>query len=157
MKIWMFGLLALTPFSGSPSMAQTIEWQRYVVRESGAAVDIPTSVFNKDTGQAKPGYGRQMTTSDGRGNLTIQSFPNDDGLSPAVFLKRQRPPNGIIYRKVTPRFFAVSSIRNNKIWYNRCNASGRFMNCVLLNYPAAEKRSWDGIVTRISNTLSTER
>jgi hypothetical protein len=27
------------------------------------------------------------------------------------------------------------------------------MNCVLINYPAAEKRQWDSIVTRISTTL----
>jgi hypothetical protein len=29
------------------------------------------------------------------------------------------------------------------------------MNCVLINYPAAEKRQWDGVVTRISNTLAS--
>ncbi len=28
------------------------------------------------------------------------------------------------------------------------------MNCVLLNYPAAEKRQWDDVVTRISHTLA---
>jgi hypothetical protein len=28
------------------------------------------------------------------------------------------------------------------------------MNCVLINYPAAEKRQWDGVVTRISHTLA---
>jgi hypothetical protein len=27
------------------------------------------------------------------------------------------------------------------------------MNCVLINYPAAEKRNWDSVVTRISHTL----
>lgn len=31
------------------------------------------------------------------------------------------------------------------------------INCVLINYPAAEKRDWDGIVTRISNTLAKGR
>jgi len=25
----------------------------------------------------------------------------------------------------------------------------------LINYPAAEKRQWDGVVTRISNTLAS--
>jgi hypothetical protein len=27
------------------------------------------------------------------------------------------------------------------------------MNCVLINYPSAEKRLWDGVLTRISHTL----
>ncbi len=29
------------------------------------------------------------------------------------------------------------------------------MNCVLINYPAAEKTQWDSVVTRISNTLAS--
>jgi hypothetical protein len=28
------------------------------------------------------------------------------------------------------------------------------MNCILINYPRAEKRQWDSIVTRISHTLA---
>jgi hypothetical protein len=48
----------------------------------------------------------------------------------------------------------VSSFKGDKIWYDRCNFSARFIHCVLINYPADEKREWDGIVTRISNTLS---
>ena len=65
----------------------------------------------------------------------------------------ESPPAGIIYRRVTPEFFVVSSIRNDRIWYNRCNRSNGAMNCVMINYPAAEKRRWDGVVTRISQTL----
>ena len=38
---------------------------------------------------------------------------------------------------------------------SHCNFAGRTANCVLINYPAAEKRQWDGIVTRISNTLAS--
>ena len=56
---------------------------------------------------------------------------------------------------MTPRFFVVSSFREDKIWYNRCNFAGRFMNCVLINYPAAEKRQWDRVVTRIGDTLAS--
>jgi hypothetical protein len=80
---------------------------------------------------------------------------NDARLSPAVFLARKKPPPGIVYKRVTPRFFVVSSFRNAKIWYNRCNFAGRFIHCVLINYPAAEKRQWDNVVTRISNTLTS--
>jgi hypothetical protein len=87
--------------------------------------------------------------------LTVQSVANDAGLSPAVFLAQKNPPAGIVYKRVTPRFFVVSSIRNGKIWYNRCNFAGRFAHCVLINYPAAEKRQWDSVVTRISNTLAS--
>jgi hypothetical protein len=135
--------------------AQSLGWQKYTVPETGANVDLPMTFFSKDAGQAEIGYGRRFLTADGRANVTVQSFPNDVGDSPAVFLAKMNPPSNIVYKRVTPRFFAVSSFRNDKIWYNRCNFPDRFVNCVLINYPAAEKRQWDSVVTRISNTLSS--
>jgi hypothetical protein len=135
--------------------AQPVSWVRYQVPETGAAVDIPTSIFSEQAGKPDGGYGRRFLTSDRRADLTVQSVPNDAGFSPAVYLARKNPPRDIVYRKVTPRFFVVSSFRQGKIWYDRCNFAGRFINCVLINYPAAEKRQWDSVVTRISNTLAS--
>ena len=55
---------------------------------------------------------------------------------------------------VTSRFFAVSSYKGDKVWYDRCNFSGRLVHCVLINYPAKEEHAWDDIVTRMSLSLS---
>lgn len=137
--------------------AQDSGWRHYMVPESGARVDFPTGIFSQDAGATESGYGRRFKTTDGRANLTVQSIPNDRSQSPASFLAAMQPPANVIYRRVTPRFFALSSERGGNIWYNRCNRAGRFMNCVLLNYPAGEKRQWDGVVTRISRTLSSGR
>ena len=109
-----------------------------------------------DGGKAKEGYGRRFVTSDGRANLTVQSVSNEAGDSPGSFLAKKNPPSNIVDKKVTPRFFVVSSFRDDKIWYNRCSFAARFVNCVLINYPAAEKRQWDSVVTRISNTLASK-
>ena len=51
---------------------------------------------------------------DSRANLTIKSFPNPDNNSPAVFLEKMRPPADIQYRRVIPKFFAISSVRNGR-------------------------------------------
>jgi len=83
----------------------------------------------------------------------VQSVPNPENDAPATFLTKKRPPAGIIYKRITSDFFVVSSIRNDRIWYNRCNRGNGTMNCVMINYPAAEKRQWDDVVTRISQTL----
>src|ERR1700737_2930722 len=144
--------LALPP---AMAAAQPINWVRYQVPETGAAVDLPASIFTEEAGKPEAGYGGRFLTSDRRADLTIQSVANDAGLSPAVFLARKNPPPDIMYKRVTPRFFVVSSFRKGKIWYDRCNFTGRFINCVLINYPAAEKRQWDSVVTRISNTLAS--
>ena len=146
-------LLAVCPVAAAST--PPIGWQKYVVPETGANVDFPNEIFSQDAGQPESGYGRRFLTADGRANLTVQSVPNDAGDSPAVFLAKMNPPSNIVYKRVTPNFFVVSSFRNGKIWYNRCNFAGRFMNCVLINYPAAEKRQWDSVVTRISNTLTS--
>ncbi|WFU20437.1 hypothetical protein QA643_10440 [Bradyrhizobium sp. CB3481] len=136
------------------SRAAGLEWRRYSIPTTGLSVDVPTSIFEQDGGAIDGNLGRQLFTKDRRANLTIRSFPNPSNDSPAVFLQRMNPPAGIQYRRVTPEFFAVSSIRDDRTWYNRCNQANRFMNCVLINYPASEERQWDAVVTRISLSLA---
>ena len=141
----------------APARSQNAQqgWRQYQVPETGARVDIPAAIFSQDAGAAETGLGRRFLSADGRANLTVQSIRNEAGDSPAAFLTRMNPPQGIVYKRVTSNFFVVSSVRNRKIWYNRCNFSGGFAHCVLINYPADEKRQWDGIVTRISRTLAS--
>ncbi|HEV7879256.1 hypothetical protein [Bradyrhizobium sp.] len=152
-RIYPAMLLSLLPLC---AVAQPIAWQTYLIEETGAKVDVPVSIFTKQAGKPPGGPGRQFLTSDGRANFTVQSIPNTSDDSPALFLAKKKPPAGIIYKKVTSRFFVASSVLNDRIWYNRCNRSAGYMQCVLINYPAAEKRQWDGVVTRISNSLASK-
>lgn len=137
------------------SGARADTWTTYRIAESGTSVDIPASLFTEIAGKPD-GYGQQFRTADGRADLTIQAVSNRRGLSPAQFLASKGPPSGIIYKPITPRFFVVSSVKRDKIWYDRCNFSRGYVHCVLINYPAAEKRQWDRIVTRISHSLSVD-
>jgi hypothetical protein len=128
-------------------------WVRFEIPESGASVNIPTSIFSEEGGKPETGYGARFTTPDRRADLMVQSIINTDGSSPAEYLASKNPPRQIAYKRITSRFFAVSDIREGKTWYDRCNFAGRFINCVLINYPADEERQWDGIVTWISHSL----
>jgi len=148
----LFAAFILTFVPGF-AIAETTEWRRYVIASTGASVDMPVSIFTSDAGPPENGTGRRFFTEDRRADLTVQSIPNPANDSPAAFLARMRPPEGIVYKRITSSFFVVSSVRGDRIWYNRCNRGRGVMNCVLINYPAAEKRQWDGIVTRISHTL----
>ncbi|MCK1480289.1 hypothetical protein IVB27_37580 [Bradyrhizobium sp. 197] len=146
--------LALTLAASTlAASAQPVRWTRYNIPESGTSVDFPSSIFTEAAGRPD-GYGQRFRTADGRADLTIQAAPNVQNDSPADFLAKKHPPPRIQYRRVTPRFFAVSSYKGDKVWYNRCNFSGRLVHCVLINYPADEERDWDKIVTRISLSLS---
>jgi hypothetical protein len=151
-----FRLLTALIFSSIPAvvLAEGAAWHRFVVPTTGTNVEIPVTIFSKDAELPDGGTGRRFYTDDRRANLTVRSVANPENDSPATFLARKNPPPGIMYKRVTPNFFVVSSIRNDRIWYNRCNRSGGYMNCVLISYPAAEKRQWDGMVTRISHSLA---
>jgi hypothetical protein len=131
----IFAVLLSNPMS----LAQSVSWKRYAISETGTSVHIPSSIFTEPAGKPE-GYGQQFRTSDGRANLTVQAAPNGTGDSPAAFLEKKHPPSHIIYKRITSNFFVVSSIRNDKIWYNRCNFAHRLVHCVLINYPANEKR-----------------
>lgn len=140
-------------FAPALAFAGDTVWRRYVIPSTGTSVDIPVSIFSSDAGPPEGGTGRKFFTEDRRADLTVQSVANPENDSPAEFLAKQRPPAGIIYKRITSDFFVVSSIRKDRIWYNRCNRGNGTMNCVLVNYPAAEKRQWDSVITRISHTL----
>lgn len=137
------------------SAARAESWTSYRIAETGTSVDMPASLFTETAGKPE-GYGQQFRTSDGRADLSVQAVSNQEGLSPAEFLARKNPPSGIIYKRITRNFFVVSSIRRDKIWYNRGNFARGYVHCVLINYPAAEKRRWDGVVTRISHSLRAD-
>jgi hypothetical protein len=145
----------LLAFAASTSMAsaQPVRWTTYTIPETGTTVDFPSSVFSAEAGRPD-GYGQRFQTSDGRANFTIQAVRNLGNDSPAAFLAKKNPPPRIQYKRVTPRFFAVSSYKGDKVWYDRCNFSRGLIHCVLINYPAREERAWDDIVTRISLSLS---
>ncbi|MDN5000489.1 hypothetical protein ACFQZO_06295 [Bradyrhizobium sp. GCM10027634] len=139
--------------AASPVPAQAANWTTYRIPESGTSVDIPTSIFTEEAGKPD-GYGQKFRTSDGVADLTVQTVPRQQGISPAAFLAAKQPPSGIVYKRIASDFFVVSSVKRDKIWYDRCNFTSRYVHCVLINYPADEKRQWDGVVTRISHSLS---
>lgn len=145
------GLAAAVLALCSTGAAQAESWTTYRIPGTGTTVDIPASIFTEDAGKPD-GEGRRFRSADGTADLTVQAVPRTNE-SPAAFLARKNPPSGIIYKRITPRFFVVSSVKRDAIWYDRCNFSARYVHCVLINYPAAEKRRWDAIVSRISHSL----
>jgi hypothetical protein len=46
-----------------------------------------------------------------------------------------------------------SAAERDLILYRRCNFAGGAIHCFDVRYPRAEKRAWDGPVTRMSLTL----
>jgi hypothetical protein len=154
MKMLLKATLVVLAGSTQIASAQPVRWQTYTIPETGTSVDIPSSIFTENVGRPPQGEGQRFRSADGRADLTIQTAAIGSDVSPAAFLASQHPPKEIQYKRITPRFFAVSGYKGDKVWYDRCNFSNGSVHCVLINYPAQEERAWDGIVTRISLSLS---
>ena len=131
-------------------------WSRYVSSELRIGVDLPRDVFVVDGGPTKNLGGQSFRTADGRADVSIYSIGKTADETPKSFLRNrfQMPSSSVVYRHLKGRVLALSGFRGDMIWYARCNFATLRVNCVALNYPAREKRNFDAIVTRISNTLS---
>ena len=155
--IFAFLVAVVQQPTAQPLQAQALQWTRYSNPHLGVSVDMPAELFAVDGGPAASFPGRTFKTSDGRADLSVYAIDNAANETPATFLRKrfQLSSSAAVYRRVTPRILAVSGYRGDQIWYARCNFASTRVNCVALNYPAREKRSWDSVVTRISNTLSS--
>ena len=126
MKYVVYPLLAITA-STTMVAAQPLRWTTFSIPQTGTSVEIPSSIFSERAGQLD-GFGQRFETADNRAELTIQSVPRRGNETPATFLSERNPPAHIQYKRVTPRFFAVSSYKRDVVWYNRCNFSQRFVH-----------------------------
>lgn len=133
-------------------------WRSYFDERTGTRVDFPAALFSVDAGEPERGTGRVFESADGRAKFSAYALDNEQGDTPRSYLRKflKVDPGTIDYRRVTDRFFAVSGVRGDEVYYSRCNFHGR-MHCIFVSYPERELRDWDGIVTRISLSLRGPR
>jgi len=149
---------AVTVVDHSHAAPTDLGWRQFSDPGSGTRVDYPANIFSVEEGAFQIAPGLQFGSADGRAHLAVFTMKSEKSGSPAAFVARnlQVPPEAALdYRRVSSKFFAISGVHDADIFYVRCN-SGRersVLHCIYLIYPAAEKRAWDSIVTRISRTL----
>ena len=137
---------------------EELDWQSFQVPEFGTTVDYPASIFSEPDGRPEKGTGQRFDSANGRAVMTIYARENEDGDTPASYLKKNLrvARSALDYERVTRSFFAISLERNGVVLYSRCNFSsdaGGAIHCFDLVYPQAVNRNWDEIVTRISRSL----
>jgi hypothetical protein len=146
----------LAGISASSQAQQPPERQGWTILQgdAGLAVDYPAGLFSVSAGPTEKGRGRRFKSEDGRSEFAAYTLDNAEKDSPRAYLRKNLlvPPESLIYRRVTEQFFVMSSIREGRIFYSRCNfALG--IHCIFLEYPQDAKRAFDPIVTRVSTSL----
>ena len=132
-------------------------WRPFSDPSSRTRVDYPANIFSVEEGSFGMAPGQRFGTADGRAHFVVFTMTAEKSGSPAAFVARnlQVPRAALDYRRVSAKFFALSGVHEGEIYYVRCNTGSdrSVLHCIYLIYPAAEKRAWDPIVTRISRTL----
>jgi hypothetical protein len=156
----LFSVILAFPFSSvvsghAVSASGDQDWRTLAVPDFGTRVQYPAGIFSVPEGKPEKGIGERLSTADGRATLSVYSRPNENGDTPASYLKNylRTPRTQLDYQRVAPSFFAISAVKDDTIYYSRCNFSRSAIHCFDLVYPAGEKRAWDSIVTRISLSL----
>jgi hypothetical protein len=156
----LFASLTVIVFAGSfAASSQAVQppemqgWQT-LQGDAGLAVDYPAGLFPVDAGPTEKGKGQRFRSADGAYEFAAYTLANAEKDSPARYLRKNLivAPESLIYRRVTEQFFVMSSIREGRIFYSRCNFL-LGIHCIYLEYPQAEKRAFDAIVTRVSTSL----
>lgn len=135
-------------------------WSTYANARFGAVVDYPDRFSVRDA-PPENGDGQRFFTRDRRAQMAVYGSYKVDGETMRELMDSARQA-GVAYTfaDVRPDSYALSGTRGARILYQRCIRSRHergIVNCVDLEYPAAEAGAWDAIVTRISRSLRSGR
>jgi serine/threonine-protein kinase len=91
---------------------------------------------------------------DGTASLALFATPANARSRPSLQLPAE--DERITYKRVTPRFVAVSGFKGDRIFYRKSNlaCAGKRWHHIVLEYPADEKARMDAIVTRIAHGMN---
>jgi hypothetical protein len=150
------------PFHGRVQRGRGIAgsaWRIGLADVQGSRIWNPRGLSSEDLRcrrGAEKGVGQRFESDDGRATLSIYARENEEGDTPASYLRKNLRQSGLDYERITRSFFAISMEREGTIYYSRCNFSRSArsaIHCFDLIYPQDEKRDWDPVVTRISLSL----
>ena len=133
-------LAAIVMVAGFPASSRAVQpepqgWTT-LQGDCGIAVDYPAGLFPVDAGPTEKGKGQKFRSADGASEFAAYTLANAEKDLPARYLRKNLivPPQSLIYRRVTEQFFVMSSIRDGRIFYSRCNFS-LGIHCIFLEYP----------------------
>jgi hypothetical protein len=125
-------------------------WSSVSEAQRGGSLVPPDWTQEARSSQNEP---LRYTSPDGSASLTLYATPADKRgkLNPGV-----ADDERVTYRRVTPRFIAISGFKGDNIFYRKSNLAcgGTRWHHIALEYPASDKRRMDGLVTRVAHSMN---
>jgi serine/threonine-protein kinase len=140
------------------SAATAEAWRQYRNARFGTTADVPKDWAMGEAPENDDG--RIFTSPDGRAQIIVhggfRSFQTEQELA-----ERLAPGDGetVTYRRKGKDWLAVSGTKGDRIFYRRSllSCNGTVWNNISIDYPAAQKKKLDPVVTRVSRSLRAGR
>lgn len=146
-------VLALALIFASSAMAQ--DWRSYSNPRFGTRAEVPRDWTMGPAPENDDG--RVFTALDGAATITVYgSLHVFDTIAEAMnFHDTPQPGETVTYRQRGPRTITVSGTRENTVFYRKAILSCRdqIWNGLAIEYPAARKKDFDALVTRVARSL----
>ena len=156
MKAIAFALAAATMLAG---VATAAGWQTYVNDRFGATADVPPD-WRAGT-PPENGDGLEFSAPDGQASLIVSGSLNIWDTLDEAFASYATPSEGetITYQHRDKQSIVISGTKGDRIFYRRSILSCRdqVWNSIAIEYPAAQKKAFDAIVTRVAASLRSGR
>jgi hypothetical protein len=99
--------------------------------------------------------GTRFLAPDGQGWVVIYGVPATGGAGEHLRTMSVLPGERVTYRRLADRWFVVSGVKGDRIFYRRglraCR--GKVWHHLAFEYPSEQKRAYDRIVTAVSRSL----
>ena len=151
-------LLGMAMMIASAPPATAASWRAYHNDRFGATADVPTNW--KPLPPPSNGDGLVFESPDGRATITVSGILATGSVEDEI-AERLSPGDSekVTYSKANASTVVTSGFKGDTIFYRRSIAGcrGTLWNSVSINYPAAQKALYDGIVLRASASLRNGR
>jgi hypothetical protein len=158
-----FAALVLVISIASGLAATAADWRRDWAtlhnERHGFLIAYPIDVFQQ-TSEPNTDEGRVLNSRDGKAQLLVGAFTNDEETSLQEYrdyvLQANYPGAQIDYAPMRDRWFVLSGTIGDREFYERVSftCGGRLINSWAMVYPKAEKRFYDRVVEAVARTYS---
>jgi hypothetical protein len=151
---WL-GAVLLTVSVASHASAEQ-RWRHYLNWRYGVSADVPAN-WKADPPPAN-GDGAVLTSPDGTSTMTLSgSLHVANAPFSEVIKDAQRVENGerVTYQKAAGHQVVVSGLRGDVIFYRKVvlSCNDQIVNRLAIEYPAAQKQSFDALVSHVAASL----
>ena len=134
-------------------------WATLRNERHGFLIAYPAEIFQQ-AGESRTDEGRVLQSRDGKAQLLVGAFANDDATTLAEyrdFLMQENYAGAEIeYAPVRSKWFVLSGTIGDREFYERVSftCDGRLINSWAMIYPKAERRLYNRVVEAVSRTYS---